>query len=711
MTRRTLLRLSVPLSVGGLATLLYLGKQADAPTKTPALAGRDPAAAAQPGGTQRPTPTTRPPAQSIAVARPSPSVPAQLSVNWRLGVNRGTIKGFADKISAADGEKVAIFVTTPAPSFNVQVFRLGWYDGGTNQAQLIDAAYGLPGRKQPSPVQDGQTGLISASNWISNATLALNGWRTGLYLLKLVASDGDQNYIPLVVRDDVGQHDFLFEHAVTTDQAYNAWGGKSLYDYNSSGEVTVGGTTAAVKVSYDRPFDGDGSGLIVQYELNMVRWMEAAGMDTAYVSDVDVHRDPQFDARVRAVLQAGHSEYWSKEMRDHLEAVRDRGKGLGFFTGDTGAWAIRFEDSSFGPDRVQVCYKDAQDPVAASDPSHATNHFRDPPLNRPTQAFFGIGTNGPIRRSADWVAEGVESEAALFADTGFSNGDVVPNLVGYEYDGLWTRGAGAEPPQGVRILGRARVIPNDKPDALLDFNVIYQWPPAEQPSVGRITTMVETLEDSPEWTIAVHLVSSSRSAYLVYGAGGDKDTPANFPAGGEDQVFLSLGEAFYAPGWRQIDRDLAADYALLLGSVPSDLRLQSILLRGSLSLGSVMLTPPDGQAIELSSENDATPGPLGWRVAQGTGDLKVNPSGPTVLVMRVAVPEGRRGDEAHTVAIRAAGKGLIVAVGSIYWSWALDDYGSHKDSKGNATKVDKRIQALTQNMLLALRGAGEGASG
>jgi hypothetical protein len=708
MTRRTLLRLSVPLSVGGLATLVYLSRQADAPSHTPTGLARDPAA--QTSGTARLTPATpQPPTRSIPMA-----LPKQVAANWRLETNRGTIKGFADKVSAAEGEKVTIFVTTPASSFDLQVFRLGWYDGGASQAQLIHAVSGLPGRKQPPPVQDVQSGLISAANWTSSGTLNLTGWPTGLYLLKLVAADRDQNYIPLVVRDDVGRHDFLFEHAVTTDLAYNAWGGKSLYDYNSSGAVTVGGGKAAVKVSFDRPFAGDGSGLMLEWELNMVRWMEAEGFDVAYVSDLDVHRDPQFDARVRAVLQAGHSEYWSTEMRDHLEGVRDRGKGLGLFTGDTGAWAIRFEDSSLGPNRVQVCYRDAQDPVALSDPSRATNHWRDPPLNRPTQAFFGIGTNGPMRRSADWVAEGVESEAALFANTGFKNGDAVANLVGYEYDGMWTQGAGSEPPSGLRVLGRARVIPNDKPDALLDFNVLYEWPAAERPSVGRIATMVETLEYSPEWTLALHLISSSRSAYLVYAAGGDKDAPANFPFGDNDQVFFSLGEAFYSPGWRPIDRNLAKDYAQLLGDPPSDLRLHSILLRGSLSLGPVTVTAPDGQATEISERSDATPEGLGWRVAQGKGDLKVSPSGPSgapVLVMRVAIPDGRRGDEAHAVVIRAPGKGLIVAVGSIYWAWALDDYGHHTDANGNETKVDKRIHALTRNILLALRGTEQGASG
>src|SRR5262249_23457431 len=153
----------------------------------------------------------------------------------------------------------------------------------------------LRGLVQPDPQVDPKTGLVSAANWSRNGTLTISGWRTGLYLLKLVASDGDQNYIPIVIRDDRGTHDVLFEHSSNTDQAYNPWGGKSLYTYNSSDSGTVGGTNAAVKASFDRPYDGDGAGTTtLSWELDMVRWLEANGFDVAYVSDLDVHQDPRF---------------------------------------------------------------------------------------------------------------------------------------------------------------------------------------------------------------------------------------------------------------------------------------------------------------------------------------------------------------------------------------------------------------------------------
>src|SRR5262249_52080944 len=91
-------------------------------TSTPALVEVE--------GEQPPPTAVAPPtamAPPTAVATPS-AVEAAPAEDWTLRANRGTIKGFADKVSAANGETVSVFVTTPAPSFAVTVYRLGWYD-------------------------------------------------------------------------------------------------------------------------------------------------------------------------------------------------------------------------------------------------------------------------------------------------------------------------------------------------------------------------------------------------------------------------------------------------------------------------------------------------------------------------------------------------------------------------------------------------------
>ena len=71
------------------------------------------------------------------------------------------------------------------------------------------------------------------------------------------------------------------------------------------------------------------------------------------------------------------------------------------------------------------------------------------------------------------------------------------------------------------------------------------------------------------------------------------------------------------------------------------------------------------------------------------------------------MPETRE-DEAHTVLRRNEAGELLIAAGTIQWSWALDAFGHHKDAAGRETPVDPRIQALTQNMVRALVGGGAG---
>jgi hypothetical protein len=658
-------------------------------------------------------------AQRLTRSDPGVAYATNPGDSWVLTTNRGTIQGFADKVSIGAGESVGLYVTTtydalvagPSPSLALDVYRLGGPDGG--HAQLVDSMTYLPLFVQPPPISDAETGLISAANWSKTATLTADGWATGIYLIKLNASNGDQSYVPLVVRDDTGSHDFLFVHQSTTDQAYNNWGGRSLYHYNSSGEPTIGGSRAAVKVSFDRPFAGKGDGGgILSWELNMVGWLEANGFDVAYASDIDVHQRPLFDARVRAVLQAGHSEYWSREMRDHFEAARDRRKGLGFFTGDTGAYAIRFESSPLGDYRVEVCYRDvAKDPLGQSDPSHATTVWSGPPLNRPMHQFIGIGTNGPIRRSANWVVDEDNEADALFAGTGFRGGDNVTNLVGYEYDGMWTPGAGTQPPAGLRVLGRAHVL-GLRDSAILNlFQVRFRFDPAafprsQLPEVGRLTTAVETVQGGITWALAVQVSASTGRWLLQYLPG--LDAPSRLAGDDEDWAVFPLGRGFDEPGWKPLVRDLRADYTSMIGPVPDDLRIEALILQGMLSLAPVVLIDQRGNATHIDPAGAGSSVNGSWGTDAGNGLLGTAPnsmSGELAFTVLPIVPGGRSDLEADSVIIERDGGPPIFAAGTMQWSWGLDSYGTHIDGEGNETPVDFRLQRLTRNILMALRGS------
>ena len=97
--------------------------------------------------------------------------------------------------------------------------------------------------------------LIAATNtyearWDPTTTFVIGeDWPVGSYLLKLVASTGQQRWVPLTVRDDASTATYVVVNSVNTWQAYNRWGGCSLYDCRA----VPGGRSRMV--SFDRPYD------------------------------------------------------------------------------------------------------------------------------------------------------------------------------------------------------------------------------------------------------------------------------------------------------------------------------------------------------------------------------------------------------------------------------------------------------------------------
>jgi len=186
----------------------------------------------------------------------------------------------------------------------------------------------------------------------------------------------------------------------------------------------------------------------------MVRFLEREGYDVTYCTNLDTHERPDLLLSHRVFLSVGHDEYWSWEMRDHVESARDQGVHLGFFSADSALWQVRFESSpaTGDPNRTLVCYKDYSDPLSAGSDRHlTTRRWRDPPVNRPEDSMMGVMTgmlsaddNMVIHNENHWVCCG----------TRLANGDQVQGLVGYEADALFsTYGA----PAGIQIIASSPV--------------------------------------------------------------------------------------------------------------------------------------------------------------------------------------------------------------------------------------------------------------
>src|SRR5262249_45677435 len=141
------------------------------------------------------------------------------------------IEGYASATSINRGESISFYVNTSEPTYTIEALRLGWYGGAGSRSMMTPVA--RIGEQQAEPLIH-ETGLIEC-DWRNPYVLATSNsvnpadWPSGIYVAKLTAASGKQSYIPFVVRDDSRASDILFQCSVNTYQAYNDWGGRSLY--------------------------------------------------------------------------------------------------------------------------------------------------------------------------------------------------------------------------------------------------------------------------------------------------------------------------------------------------------------------------------------------------------------------------------------------------------------------------------------------------
>ena len=307
------------------------------------------------------------------------------SSEWDVnGAGDPTIQGFATQISVNRGTSVSFKVKTDAANYRFDIYRMGYYGGlGARKVATVMPSASLP-QSQPSCLTDSATGLIDCGNWAVSGSWAVPATAvSGIYFAKLVRADtGGASHIVFVVRDDAGASDILFQTADATWQAYNNYGGNSLYTGSPAGR--------AYKVSYNRPFntravDG-GQDWVFNAEYPMVRWLEANGYSVSYFTGADSDRFGSLIRNHKVFVSVGHDEYWSAAQRSNVEAARDAGVNLAFFSGNEVFWKTRWENSIDGSGtsyRTLVSYKETH-ANAKIDPSAAwTGTWRDPRFSPP----------------------------------------------------------------------------------------------------------------------------------------------------------------------------------------------------------------------------------------------------------------------------------------------------------------------------------------
>jgi hypothetical protein len=345
------------------------------------------------------------------------------------------------------GEPVRLHVSSVASTFTATAYRMGWY-GAVGGARVWRSA-ATPAQLQPVPDPIGQylpTRTI-ATQWPASLALPTQDWPPGAYLIRLDSPAG-QRFVPLTVRSPQTSGRLVLVNDVTTWQAYNAWGGYSLY-HGVLGDTDFAGRSRAV--SFDRPYDGDGSGGFVQQDLPAIAHAERLGLCLAYATDVDLHAVPDLLTGAAAVITLSHDEYWSSAMRTAVTKARDSGVNVAFLGANAVFRHMRFAYTSFGPNRLEIDYKRLSDPLYRIDNSEVTVDWREPPVPRPESTLTGVYYEcNPV--DADLVV--TDPTSWLFANTPAHYGLHLPHVVGPEYDRV---NPGVPTPATIEVLSHSPV--------------------------------------------------------------------------------------------------------------------------------------------------------------------------------------------------------------------------------------------------------------
>ena len=340
------------------------------------------------------------------------------------------IDGYASEASALPGDRLHFHVgTRPAARYHIEIYRLGWYGGaGARLLACIPAGCGFSRVGEPRPPGTPGPGGIVRAGWpVTDELTVPSDWTSGYLMVRFRTQSGRVWTTYVILREPPTHRSaILVQVPVNTWQAYNGWGGRSLYEFDYSNGVR------ADHVSFDRPYawklQGGQSPLV--WELQSVRFLERRGYDVSYQTDLDTDRDPASLLRHRLVLVNGHDEYWTKQMFDAFDGARNRGTNLAFLGANAAYWQVRYEDAG----RTMVSYKSFSDPIA--DPALKTVRFRELMPPRYECTLIGIQHQGAV---LDWPPGDYTVQAAAVGDpwlagTGFASGDVVPGVVSTESD-------------------------------------------------------------------------------------------------------------------------------------------------------------------------------------------------------------------------------------------------------------------------------------
>jgi len=313
-------------------------------------------------------------------------------------------------------------VSTTTPRYTIGVYREAMNAAGDRAELLEYQVNGRPGHDQRRRMTV-DAARTARANWVVTDTVRTTGWTPGVYSVRITASDGYHARAIIVVRTpQISPTAPLFVVPILTYQAYNYWGGASVYTTHTG--------VRSWRVSFDRPYIG-GLGVFQNTGENaIIGWLSAQMPDLQFTTDYDLALAPP-TVFPDYVILGRHTEYVPAPMLDWLvDGVETRGvMGLANLGANSLYWQVRLERPAAGAKDAPfeiVCYKNDSDPTYPRDPvvgRGATARWRDPLVGRPEGSFMGAQFAAVLLGDGHWpAAVTADAPAWLLRDTGLVAG-------------------------------------------------------------------------------------------------------------------------------------------------------------------------------------------------------------------------------------------------------------------------------------------------
>jgi hypothetical protein len=331
-----------------------------------------------------------------------------------LGVDAGFT---AESYVATSTARLAI--ETDATVLTLQTFRAGGEDTRTHSDTIMHGV----------PVNQPVTIPWSARHRRATLNFAVGPWATGVYFVKLTASDGRIGYAPFVVRPTT----FGERSRVAVVMPTNTWQAYNFRDDDGNGwgdtwYAKGAQSTARLGRMYIR------RGVPPQwrkYDVDFLRWLYATGKQPDILTETDLESIRTAEELIRLydfVVFPGHTEYVTAHEYDLMRNFRDLGGNLAFLSANNFFWQIQLQDRTLRRTRL----------------------WRD--IGRPESSLLGVQyrANDDGRQQRPFVVRSASTAPWFWTGTGLGDGAIFgQELGGY---GIEIDAATPSTPPGTIVL-------------------------------------------------------------------------------------------------------------------------------------------------------------------------------------------------------------------------------------------------------------------